>query len=192
MRTLSADTLAALSSPVLGIARLVYMQFPGLPVALCSMNSDVDFGGVLYRGAAGLGTVSLIDDSPGEIKGIQLEMSGVPAEYLSLALDDADIVQGTPLTIRLAIMNAAGLVLDAPIDWLGRLDTMSIQEDGETCAIAVTAESVAVDLLRGNALTTSNADQRSLYPTDRAFEYVVSQANTPIVWPTKQLFMAMR
>lgn len=192
MRTLSPATLAVLGAPVLGIALLVYMEFPGLPVALCSANADIEFGGVVYRGAAGLGTISPIDDSPGEIKGIQLEMSGVPAEFLSLALDDANIVQGTPLTIRMAILNAAGLVLDAPIDWLGRLDTMSIQEDGETCAIGVTAESVAVDLLRGNALTTSNADQRSLYPSDRAFEYVVSQANIPIVWPTKQLFMAMR
>ena len=192
MRSLSVDTIAALNSSVLGIAQLVYMQFPGLPVALCSDNADIQFGGVTYRGAAGLGTISPIVDSPGEIKGIQLEMSGVPVEYLSLALDDADIVQGTPLTIRLAIMTAAGLVLDAPIDWIGRLDTMTIQEDGETCSIAVTAESVAVDLLRGFALTTSNADQRSLYPSDRAFEYVNSQAGIPIVWPTKQLFMAMR
>jgi hypothetical protein len=192
MRALAGPAAAALSARELSVAQLVYMEFPGFPIALCSANSDIVFAGVTYRGAAGLGTIAPINDAPGEIKGIQLELSGVPTEYLALALDDADIVQGTVIAIRLAIMNIAGLVLDAPLDWAGRLDTMSIQEDGETCSISVTAESVAVDLLRGNALTTSDADQRSLHPGDRAFEYVISQANIPIVWPTKQLFIAMR
>jgi hypothetical protein len=168
------------------------MQFPGLPIALNSSNADFDFGGVTYRGAAGLGAVSPIEDSPGEVKGLQLTLSGVPAEYLSLALDDAAAVQGTPLTIRLAIFSSSGQIIDAPIDWAGRLDTMVIEQTGETCSIAVTAESSAVDLLRGTSLTTSDSDQRFLYPGDRAFEYVASQSGQPVVWPTKQLFMAMR
>ncbi|MFV0678666.1 hypothetical protein, partial [Variovorax sp. tm] len=155
-------------------------------------NRDVTFSGFTFQGAGGLGTISPIDDSPGEIKGLQFQMSGVPSDYLSLALDDAAIVQGAQTTIFLAILNEAGAVIEAPIDWAGRLDTMSIEENGETCTISATAESSAVDLLRGNALTTSNADQQYLYPGDRAFEYVASQSNQPVVWPTKQLFMAMR
>ena len=123
--------VTALSSNFLGVAQLVYMQFPGFPVALCSANRDLDFGGVTYKGAAGLGSISPIDDSPGEIKGLQFAISGVPIEYLSLALDDAGIVQGTPTTIRLAIVSDAGVVLDAPIDWQGSLDTMPIEENGE-------------------------------------------------------------
>lgn len=192
MRTLTGPAVTAIGGRELSVAQLIYMQFPGLPVALCSANTDIIHEGITYRAAAGLGSISAIDDSPGEIKGLQLELSGVPTEYIALALDDADIVQGTLLAIRLAILNIDGLLLDAPLDWLGRLDTMSIQENGDTCSIAVTAESSAVDLLRGNALTTSDADQRSLHPGDRAFEYVISQANIPIVWPTKQLFIAMR
>lgn len=192
MRSLSAPTTTALSGSVLTIIQLVYMEFPGLPVALNSSNRDVVVSGITFRGAGGLGSVGAIEDSPGEIKGLQFQMSGVPTDYLSLALDDAAVVQGTPLTIFLAILNEAGAVIEAPVDWAGRLDTMTIEEDGETCTIGVTAESSAVDLLRGNALTTSNADQQYLYPGDRAFEYVASQANQPVVWPTKQLLMAMR
>ena len=192
MRMLSGPAVTAIGGRVLSVAQLIYMEFPGFPIALCSANRDIVYAGNTYRGAAGLGSIAAIDDSPGEVKGIQLEMSGVPIENIALALDDADIVQGTPIAIRLAILSAAGQVLDAPLDWLGRLDTMSIQENGDTCSIAVTAESTAVDLLRGNALTTSDADQRSLHPGDRAFEYIISQANVPIVWPTKQLFIAMR
>jgi len=192
VKTLSGPTIAALSGRELSIVQLVYMEFPGFPIALNSSVMDFTYGGVIYRGAAGLGVINAIEDSPGEVKGLQLELSGVPTEYLVLALDDASIVQGAPITIRLAILDANNQIVEAPIDWTGRVDTMGIEEDGETCSIGVTAESTAVDLLRGNALTTSNADQQYLYPGDRAFEYVESQANIPVVWPTKQLYMAMR
>lgn len=192
MKSIAAPAAAALNASVLTIVQLVLMQFPGQTIALNSSNRAIDFGGVTYAGAAGLGTISEIVDSPGEIKGLQFEMSGVPVENIALALADETIVQGAPVTIRLAILSQSGQVLDAPIDWTGRMDTMSILEDGATCSISATVESSAVDLLRGNALTTSNADQQFLYPGDRAFEYLLSQANVPIVWPTKQLFVAMR
>lgn len=191
MRTLAAPAIAALGGPMLTIAQLVYMDFPGFPIALCSANYPIAYDGVVYEGAAGLGSINPIEDSPGEVKGLQFQISGVPIENLGLALDDATLVQGAPVVIRLAILSES-VLLDAPIDWTGLLDTMTIEEDGDTCTITVTAESSAVDLLRGNALTTSNADQQYLYPGDRAFEYVESQPNTPVVWPTKQLFMAMR
>lgn len=185
MKSLSGPTVTALSGAVLSMAQLVYMDFPGFPVAMTSANFPIIFGGITYLGAAGIGSIGAIDDSPGEIKGLQFTMSGVPTEYLALALDDAAIVQGAPVTIRLAILSGPD-VLDAPIDWAGRLDTMSIEEDGDTCSITVTAESTAVDLLRGSALTYSNVDQQALYPGDRAFEYVNSQYGQRIVWPAKQ------
>lgn len=190
MRTLSAPTVAALNGSVLSIAQLVYMGFSTLPIAMSSANYDIEFAGVTYRGAAGIGSINPIEDSPGEIKGLQFEMSGVPIEYLALAMADASIVQGASVVIRLAILSG-GALLDAPIDWTGRLDTMSIQEDGETCTISATAESSAVDLLRGTPLTYSNVDQQSLYPGDRAFEYVLPQANKPIVWAGKQWLLAL-
>ncbi|MDQ0035935.1 hypothetical protein J2W30_003708 [Variovorax boronicumulans] len=191
MRALSGPTIAELSAREMVLVQLVLMQFPGFPVALCSANWDLVWGDFTYKGAAGLGTISEIEDSPGEIKGLQLEMSGVPSEYLALALDDAAIVQGAPLTILNAIVNSAGVVIDAVIDWDGRLDTMSIQEDGDTCTIAVTAESTAVDLLRGSPLTYNNVDQQQLYPGDRAFEFVNSQKGKPIVWAGKQWLLAV-
>ncbi|MDQ0040814.1 hypothetical protein [Variovorax boronicumulans] len=191
MRVLSGPTVAELSATEISVAQLALMQFAGFPIALCSANRDLVWGSFTYKGAAGLGTISEIDDSPGEIKGLQLAISGVPSEYLALALDDAAIVQGTPLTILLAIVNAAGMVIDAVIDWDGHMDTMNISEDGETCTIAVTAESSAGDLLRGSTLTYSNVDQQQLYPGDRAFEFVNSQKGKPIVWAGKQWLLAV-
>lgn len=191
MRTLTPAAVTAISSQQLALVQLVLMQFPGVSVALNSSNMDIDWLGVTYRGAFGLGSIAAIEDSPGEVKGLQFTMSGVSADYLALALDDSAIVQGTPVTIRTAILDAAYAVVDAPIDWQGRLDTMSIEEDGETCTIAATAESTAVDLLRGTPLTYSNVDQQALYPGDRAFEYLNSQIGKPIVWAGKQWLIAL-
>lgn len=190
MKTLTPPAASALSGSVLKIVQLIYMDFPGLPVAFNSDNADVVFAGVTYKGAAGLGSISPIDDSPGEIKGLQFSMSGISTDYLALALDDAGVVQGTMVTVRLAIMSGPD-VLDAPIDWVGRLDTMTIEEDGDTCTIAASAESTAVDLLRGFPLTYSNVDQQFLYPGDRAFEYVLPQNRKPIVWGGKQWLLAL-
>lgn len=191
MRVLTPGAVAAIASQELTLVQLVLMQFPGASIALNSSNMDFDWLGVTYRGAYGLGSIAPIEDSPGEVKGLQFTMSGVSPEYLALALDDAAVVQGAPVTIRTAILDASCVVVDAPVDWMGRLDTMSIEEDGETCTIAATAESTAVDLLSGAALTYSDADQRSLFLNDRAFEFVVPQSEKPVVWAGKQWLIAL-
>ena len=193
MKSVSPAFAAALAGPTPKVAQLVAMYFASGVIALNSMNWDIDWGGLTYKGAAGLGEIGTIEDSAGsEIKGLQLSMSGVASELLALALSDATVVQGVRLVIRLALIGADGAVIDAVVDWDGYLDTMPISADGVTCKITVTAESSAVDLLRGNAMTTSNADQQALYSGDRAFEYVVSQDGVPVVWPTKQYYIDSR
>jgi hypothetical protein len=189
MRSLSAPTLAALAAPEVLLVQLILLQFPGGTLALNSSNWNLTWAGVTYQGASGLGDISAIEDGPGEVKGLQFTMSGASASAISLALDDASEWPGTPITIRTAVFNAAtGQIVDAPLDWAGRGDTMGISEDGDTCRVTATAESTAVDLLRGSPLTTSHADQQSVSPGDRAFEYVASQADQPVVWPAASWF----
>lgn len=191
MRTLAPSALAVIAAPVLGLAALVRMDFPGGAILLTSANFDIQASSGLYRGAGSLGQISEVNDSPGEIKGLQFSLSGVRSEYIALALDGAAVVQGTPVTIRHGIFDATtGQLCDEPIAWRGTLDTMSIEEDGATCTISATAESSAVDLLRGSPLTYSDADQKAIYPDDRMFEYLLSQVNVPVVWPDRNYFIA--
>lgn len=190
MRSLSGPTITALSGSQLCVVQLILLGF-SVPIALNTSNLNLTYSSQLYLGAAGLGSISVIDDSPGEVKGISLELSGVDSSYIALALDDSNVVQGTPITIRTAILDTSYAIVDAPIEWTGRLDTMTIQEDGEKCTIQATAESTAVDLLRGSALTNSDADQQALHPGDRFFEHVIPQANKPVIWPSKLWFIAM-
>ena len=189
MRSLAAPVLAALASGAVSIAQLVRIQFTSGDVLLNSSNWDLAWDSLTYQGAYGLGSVSPVTDQPGEVQGITLAMDGGDSSRIALALDDADEVQGAVCTIRTAIISTTDYtVLDAPVDWIGKCDTMSIGEDGLQAEIRVSAESNAVDLLRGTPATLSDADQQALFSGDRAFEYVVSQIDQPVVWPSREFF----
>lgn len=190
MRTLLPGTAAYIAGPTLGLVSLVRMQFSSGTIALNTSNSPHDWGGDTYVGASALTALAEVLDGPGEIKGLSFTLSGIDSAYLALALDDAAMVQGTPLILRVGIVGAYNVLIDAPIVWAGTLDTMSIQEDGDTCTIQVTAEGASVDLLRGAAYTYNDGDQRALYPGDRAFEYVTPQSDKPVVWPNAQWAIA--
>ena len=187
MITYSAAVLAAFASGRLGVVQLVHMAF-ATPVALNTSNWNLTFGNVVYRGAYGLGTISNIKDAPGEVNGITLSLFG-DNTAMSLALDEGNVVPQTPLTIRTAVIELdTYTVLDAPVVWAGKLDTMNITEDGQSCTITVTAESIGVDLLRGSPSYYADSDQRLIDPNDGSFMYVVDQVGKPLVWPAKSFF----
>ena len=191
MRSLGASTLTALAQSSVPIVQLVALQFStngGTDIFLNTSNWNIVYGGNTYLGAYGLGSIGAVDDSPGAIKGLQLTLSGAAASAVALALDGSDQWQGTPVVIRTAILGANYAVTEAPIEWTGRGDVLSLSEDGQTATITATAESTAVDLLRGSAMTYSDGDQQSLYAGDLAFAYVVDQADKPVIWPSKEYF----
>jgi len=189
MRSLSGPVQTALASGSVAIVQLVHMAFSGTPVYLNTSTWDLTYGGNVYKGAYGLGTISPVVDKPGDVQGLTLELAAGDSTRISLALDDSDIVQGTPVTIRTAIIETVNYtILDAPVEWTGTLDTMTIGEDGQTANIRVSAESNAVDLLRGTPQFYSDADQTLISATDRSFKFVVDQIDKPIVWPAKAFF----
>ena len=176
------------AAPSLAIAQLVYLGF-ATPIALNSSTWDLSYEGITYKGAYGLGQVSAITDKPGEAQGITLELAGGDSAVIALALDDADLVQGTPCVIRTAIIDTGSYtILDAQIEWTGTLDTMAVSEDGSSASIRVSAESRAVDLLRGTPWFYNDADQTAINASDRAFKYVADQIDKPVIWPAKCYF----
>ena len=189
MKTYTAPVLAALGASAVAVVQLLHLNFSSGVVALNLSTWDLVFGGVTYKGAYGLGAISAVTDKPGEVQGITLELAGGPADRITLALDAADVVQGTVCTIRTAIIETTGYtVLDAPIEWLGTLDTMSIAEDGQSASIRITAESRAVALLRGTPSFYAEADQTAISATDHSMQYVVDQVDKPVIWPAKAFF----
>jgi hypothetical protein len=191
MRTLAAPMLSALASQNVALAQLLLIQMTDASiVALSSSNFDITYGGRVYKGAQGLGTISQIDDSPGEVKGLSFQLAGSSTASISLALDGADLWQGSVISIYTCLLSTSTYqVIDAILEWSGFGDMLSIEETASGTVVSATAESSAVDLLRGSILTISNADQQLLYPSDLAFEFITSQVDKPVVWPAKSYFV---
>lgn len=189
MKSLAAPVLSALAGSSLVTVQLVRLAFPSGDVLLNTSTWDLDWDGLTYRGAYGLGSIAPVRDQPGEAQRLTLTLNGGDATRLALALDAADEVQGATVYLRTAMVSTSTYqILDAVVDWVGRCDTMSITEDGRVATISVSVESADIDLLRGNASTYSQADQDARFSGDLAFQYQVSQLDQAIIWPAREFF----
>lgn len=189
MRSLSPATAAALSGePVL--IMLVEMLLTS-PLRLNTSGWTIAHAGADWLGTGGLGSVEAIESDGAELKGLRFEISGTASSRVSTALSEP--VQGRPVNIYTAIATStpAGLIIHAAeLEWPGRLDTMSVAEQGDTATISVTAEHIGIDLLRPAGINFSDQDQQRLHPGDRFFKYVINQAEADIVWPAASWYKA--
>lgn len=192
MKEYSAEALAVLESGRAVFVLFVRFDFGGGNV-FCFNTSTWTFehGGNTYYGAYGIGEMSPISDRPGSVTGVEFRLMGASAERVSLALDDANVVQRAEAEILVAILDPQDeyALVEVSREWIGYLDTMAITDHRGSSVITVTAESKAVDLLRSFPLTYSNADQQLLHPGDRGFEFVTPQSEEQVVWPDRSFFL---
>ena len=181
MRTLTAPIISALAARPVGIAQLVTMYLTST-VYLNTTAWSLSWNGNTYLGAANVGLIEVIEDAPGEIKGLSFQLTGVGSANLALAL--AEPVQGKRVVVETVIFNASSVVVDAMVEWEGRLDVMTIQEEGGSATITATAEHIGIDLLRPANSLYSNAEQQRLHASDKFCEYIIDQAEQPLIWPS--------
>jgi hypothetical protein len=184
MRTLSA-TGQALLGKRLALALLVEMQMSA-PVRLATCAVDIDYAGHTYTGGRMVG-IDAVRNQGGEIQGLKFSLSGVPSEYLSLAL--AEQVQGRAVTVYTALMDpdTQALVDVMPL-WTGTLDQMPISHGAEACVVSVTAEHRGLFFARPKPLRYTDGDQQRLHPGDKSLSFLVSQSTHQDVWPAAAFF----
>jgi len=186
MRDLLPETLEALASGYCGLAQLVHMELSA-PLRVNTSAWNLTWNGGLYLGAGLVGAVSAINETAGELQGVEFTLSAVPVEMLSLALQEP--MQGKLVTVYTAIFDApTSTILEAALEWQGRLDVPRIEETGDTASISVSAEHIGIDLLRPSNLLYTHQDQQRLYLGDRGFEHVAATASKDIVWPARSFF----
>jgi len=193
MKTLASGATTAIASGTVYTALLIHITFHGGgTVAFNTSNHDLVWDGVTYSGAYGIGAIQPIKDSVGSVNGLEFTLSAVSGSNITLAMDGTDQWQGGVVVLRVALISHDPVngytVEDAPIEWTGYGDTFTTKETPSGAVLVATAESSQIDLLRGFPLTYSHADQMMIDPTDKFFEYVVSQSDKPVVWPSKEWF----
>ena len=186
MRAITPAAAAALSGRTVPMALLVDMQLDP-PLRVCTWGGPLQWDGQTYLAAGLLGTVDATDESTDQPRSLRFTLSGVPTALIARVVGEA--VRGKEVSVYAAILDpATHAVLDASIEWFGTLEAMTINGDGASESITVTAESAGVDLLRAVPVRYTDTDQQRLFPGDRFFEYVSDQADREIIWPTAEFF----
>ena len=135
-------------------------------------------GGKLYLGAGQLLSVSSVEESTEiEAKGASITMSGIPSDFLSLAL--AEPYQGRECRIYFGMTNNPS---DYAEVFSGELDQMNVLEGSSTATISITVENVLIKLERPVVRRFTDQDQRSRFPSDKGLEFVASLQDKEIFW----------
>jgi hypothetical protein len=158
------------------------MAFPTANLNMWSGIGDLTVGGVDYIGAGNLLSVGDISESTElQANGIRLMLSGVSGALITKARDED--YQGRELKVLLGAMDAGNsLIADPVVMFSGFMDTMSINDAGETAIISVTAENRLIEFEKTRVRRYTAEDQKIDFPNDKGLEYVAEMAEKEIVW----------
>lgn len=157
----------------------VELQFDSGTVRLWNGYGDLAFGGNTYSGTGQLLSISQVEENA-EIgaKGVSMVLSGLNSTILSYALNENYQYR----IVNIYVGSIASGTASAYKAFSGRMDVMSISEDGESCTITLTAESRLIDLERPRVRRWTSEDQKALYPGDLGFDFVNSLQEAEIKW----------
>ncbi len=180
MRTLSTAG-AALLGKQSALTLLVELQL-STSIYVNTSAVDIEWGGHTYIGGRSV-SIEPVNDQGGEMQQLRFSLSGVPSEYVALAL--AEPIQGKRVIVSTALMSAdTNVITDVLRLWTGTLDQMPIKHGPQTSTISVTAEHRGIAFSRPKGVRYSDADQRRAHSGDRALEYLVDQSTHQDVWPS--------
>lgn len=188
MKILTSAQIDALSSNVLRATYLIRFDFPSQTIGLNMSTYDVTYSNLVYRAGLGVVSISMPDNQPGEVPGLNVELAGAGAGMKAMALDQSDEWPKCLVKVYLGIFDDSFNIVLSDLLWSGKGDTMKITGDHQSTVIPATAESSLVDLIRGNPLSYSQADQDIYSPGDKFFSNVLDQVDRPIIWPNKEFF----
>lgn len=181
MRDVSLTIQSILASDNVPLLALVELDFVSGFVRATNAGYDFQWNGHTWVGLGQLGGISQIQEGRDlEMHGCSLTLSGIPPEFISLALSDE--YQGRDATIYTAILDANHQIIADPIiTFKGRMDTMKIAM-GQTATIELSIESMLTDWERPRVRRYNHEDQISEYPNDKGFEFVTQMVEKELVW----------
>ena len=176
-RTVPADLLTALSQSEVLPFYAVEMDFDTAPLRFWTGYGDKTIFTNTYTGTGSLLSISGLEEANDlSAKGVTLQLSGVPTEIVSLALQepyqrrDCKIYFGTTDT-------------SAPIEvFSGLMDKMTIEDSGDSSVIQLTVESKLLRLNKASNWRYTQESHKSRHSGDTFFSYVTDLQNKDIIW----------
>tara|TARA_R110000764_G_scaffold222_5_gene1020 strand:+ start:1365 stop:1916 length:552 start_codon:yes stop_codon:yes gene_type:complete len=176
-RTVPAALLTALSQPEVHPFYAVEMMFDSAPVRFWTGYGDRTIGADTYLGAGSLIGISGLEEvNDLSAKNINLTLSGVPQNLVSLALQE-------PYQRRTCKVYFGTTDTTTPIEvFSGLMNTMSIEDGGGSSVITLTVESKLVRLDKASNWRYTEANHQSRHAGDTFFSYVADLQDKDILW----------
>jgi hypothetical protein len=113
--------------------------------------------------------------------GMLFTFSGLDSNFIAVALREN--YRGRIAKLYLGALNN----LNQPVSNLyqlfaGRMDVMTIQEDGQSATITINVENVLIDLQRPRVRKYTNEEQLARFANDKSLEMVASLQEKDIAW----------
>lgn len=157
---------------------LVKLEFDTATSYLSGCDFNVEYLGEIWSSLGGLGSIDVITESPDEIPGLSLTLSGVPNEAIFQA--QTEKYRGRRVTVLWAFFDGDLLLVD-PACWQGFMDVPIITRGQGTCTIQLNAENRMIDWQRPRGLIFNHADQQRVSVGDNFFLGIESMVEREIV-----------
>jgi len=185
-RGLTNDMVTEVSASQLSPILLASLSF-ATPVHIWSGYGTITVGSTAYLGIGTLGSISPIEETTDlAARGISMQLSGVPTAMLAVALTEN--YQGRECSVLFGALQASGALVSSPVTiFSGRMDVMSINDDGQDATIIMSAENKLVDFRRPREVRYTDQEQKNLFPSDKGLEFVTAIQEKQIYWGNAKL-----
>lgn len=176
-RTVPATLLTALAQPEVEPYYAVEFNFDSAPIRLWTGYGDLTIGGNSYTGSGSLLTIDGLEEVADlSAKSITLQLSGISSSIVSLALQEP--YQRRSCKVFFGTRDTA-----TPIQiFTGVMNTMLIEDSGETSTITLVVESKLVGLERASNRRYTHENHIARHSGDKFFSYVADLQDKDIVW----------
>lgn len=179
-RTVPVSLLTALSQKEVQPFYAVEFLVDSGTVRLWTGYGDRTINGETYVGAGSLLNIQgLSEVADLSARAITISLSGVAQELVSLTLQEP--YQRRRCRVYFGAVN----VSDVVEVFAGIINTMPIEDSGETSVIAATIDSKMVETEKASNLRYTSETQKARYSGDTFFDYVSAIQDAEIVWGRK-------
>jgi hypothetical protein len=185
-RGLTNDMVTEVSASQLSPILLASLSF-ATPVHIWTGYGTITVGSTAYLGIGTLGSISPVEETTDlAARGISMQLSGVPTAMLAVALTEN--YQGRECSVLFGALEASGALVSSPVTiFSGRMDVMSINDDGQNATIGMSAENKLVDFRRPREVRYTDQEQKNLFPSDKGLEFVTAIQEKQIYWGNAKL-----
>jgi hypothetical protein len=176
-RTIPSALLTSLSQPEVHPYYAVELDFDSAPIRLWTGYGERTIFSNTYTGGGNLLTISGLEEASDlSAKGITLSLSGVPSTLVTLALSE-------PYQRRECKVYFGTTDTTVPIEvFSGLMNTMTIEDSGETSVISIAVESKLIRLEKASNRRYTEENHLSRHTGDTFFSYVTDLQDKDVVW----------